>query len=67
MNALTEWLQRLLHRLEMNELSREEYVLLLQHYAKDQLLHSSQPVEEDDWDWISVGLLLRQLCTSETA
>lgn len=67
MDQLIEWLQRLLGKLQTNELSREEYLLLLQHYAKDQLLHSSQPVNEDDWDWISVGLLLRQMCTSESS
>ncbi len=65
MNDLIGWLQQLLRRLEANELTREEYVLLLQHYAKDQLLHNSQPVVEDDWDWISVGLLLRQMSVSQ--
>ena len=61
---LLKWLQQLLDDLQHQRLSREQHVLLLQHYAKHQLLQNQQPVQEDDWDWISVGLLLRQMVTT---
>lgn len=35
--------------------------LVLQHYSKHALLENKQPVQEDDWDYISLGILLKTM------
>lgn len=44
-----------------DNLSVAQRDLILQHYSKHALLKNKQPVEEDDWDYISLGILLKTM------
>ena len=39
----------------------EQRMLLLQWYAKETLLTTNATVQDDDWDYISLGILLKTL------
>lgn len=46
------------------EIGTDQFMLLLQYYAKSTLLDQHQPVEDDDWDYISLGILLKRIMAS---
>ena len=44
-----------------DNLSTAHKDLVLQHYSKHALLDNKQTVQSDDWDYISLGILLRTM------
>ena len=63
---LTIFLTKVQDRLRLGldgkvSLSTPEFLLLLQYYGKSVLLEQNIPVEEDDWDYIGMAILLKQL------
>ena len=59
--TLVEFMTSLLEKVKADQCSTEEFMCLLQHYAKHRMVTSSISVEEDDWDYISMGILLKQM------
>ncbi len=43
------------------ELTPSQHKLILEHYSKHQLLVTKKPIESDDWAWVSLGLLLKNM------
>jgi len=44
-----------------DDLSVDQRELVLQHYSKHALLETREPVQQDDWDYISLGILLKTM------
>lgn len=68
-NGLAAFLRDQANRIEaLKELTdRNELMLVLQHYQKCKVLEEDRKVEEDDWDWISFGIILKHMFKKETA
>lgn len=43
------------------QLSPAQHQLILQLYAKYTLLENKKPITSDDWDYISLGILLKTM------
>lgn len=56
---LRSYLETLVQRFD--ELSNEEINLISEMYMKHKLLQSNQRVETNDWDYISLGIYLKEL------
>ncbi len=48
----------------LTNLNKSELQLLVSYYTKVQMLRSGQPIKNDDWDWISLGLLMKSMYQS---
>jgi hypothetical protein len=46
---------------DLPTLSPEKKLLVVQLYSNYQLLENGRTVEEDDWNYISLGILMKQM------
>ena len=59
---LKDFLLHLANIIEVEgKLSPLQHKLILEHYSKHQLLVANKPIESDDWAWVSLGLLLKNM------
>lgn len=59
--ALSTALKSILFRLESGECTIEEKWVLWGMVAKHRLLTTAERVEDDAWDWIALGVMLKNL------
>ena len=51
---------------DLPTLSPEKKLLVVQLYSNYQLLENGRTVEEDDWNYISLGILMKQMLADKT-
>jgi len=62
---LLTFLEECRRRVETETLSPTEQLLLQQYFLKSKLVQSGKRVEDDDWDYISLGIFLRSVMRSQ--